>query len=201
MTAKSSWWMESPPISPMASRCGCRTGVDIARSGNTYFIIDQAGNSVRATANSGYLDVSVGLGRYPVKVRGLLGNPDGDVKRLEASDGTEFSVPVSFNDLYNKYGDSWRVDPAKSLLSVCGTKTEQGNPGKPFFARDLDPALRERAQSICLPSEGQPGLARRLHAGRRGARGQGGGGLCRCQDPGPDEPLTPDHQPLPRRTG
>lgn len=124
-------------------------GVDIGRSGNTYFIIDQAGNSVRATANAGHLDVSVGLGTYPVTVRGLLGNPDGDVHRLEASDGTQFSVPVSFSDLYEKYGNSWRVDPARSLLSVCGTKTEQGNPGKPFFARDLDPGLREKAQAIC----------------------------------------------------
>jgi len=48
-----------------------------------------------------------------------------------------------------EYGDSWRLDPATSLLSVCGPKTEQGNPGKPFFARDLDPALRERARTLC----------------------------------------------------
>ena len=126
------------------------TGVDVGRLGNTYFIIDQAGNSVRVTVKSGYLDVSVGLGASPVPVRGLLGNPDGDVTRLEASDGTTFNVPVSFNDLYHKYGDSWRLDPATSLLSVCGTKTEQGNPGKPFFARDLDPALREKARTVCL---------------------------------------------------
>ena len=36
--------------------------VNIYRGGNTYFIIDQAGNSVTATANPEYLDVSVGLG-------------------------------------------------------------------------------------------------------------------------------------------
>jgi hypothetical protein len=125
-------------------------GVDIGRTGNTYVMIDEHGNSVQATQNPGYLDVSVGLGAYPVKVRGLLGNPDGDVKRLEASDGTQFSVPVSFTDLYDKYGESWRLDPGKSLLSVCGEKTEQGNPEKPFFARDLDPKLREQAMAICL---------------------------------------------------
>lgn len=124
-------------------------GVDIARTGNTYYIVDQAGNSVRATVNAGYVDVSVGLGAYPVKVRGLLGNPDGDVTRLEAADGTQFSVPVSFSELYDTYGNSWRVDPATSLLSVCGTETEQGNPGKPFLARDLEPALREWAQAVC----------------------------------------------------
>jgi hypothetical protein len=125
------------------------TGVDIGRLGNTYFIIDQAGNSVRVAVNSGHLDVSVGLGAYPVRVRGLLGNPDGDVTRLEARDDTQFKVPVPFQELYSRYGDSWRLDPATSLLSVCGRQTEQSNPGKPFFARDLDQDQRERALAIC----------------------------------------------------
>ena len=131
-------------------------GGDIGRIGDTYYFIDQDGNSVEATPHPGYLNVSVGMGAYPVKVRGLLGNPDGDVKRLEASDGTQFSVPVSFEDLYYRYGDSWRLDPGKSLLSVCGPDAEQGNPEKPFFARDLDPRLREKAESICRQAEVAP---------------------------------------------
>ena len=58
-------------------------------------------------------------------------------------------MPVSFSDLYNRYGDSWRLDPANSLLSECGDKAEQGNPSRPFSSRDLDPRLRDRAQSVC----------------------------------------------------
>jgi hypothetical protein len=32
---------------------------------------------------------------------------------------------------------SWRVKPATSLLAPCGTKVEESNPSKPFFADDL----------------------------------------------------------------
>jgi hypothetical protein len=122
---------------------------NIYRVGDTYFFIDKAGNSVRANPHPNYLDVALGLGAWPTKVRGLLGNPDNDVKRLEARDGTQLAVPVSFSDLYNKFGDSWRLEPAKSLLSVCGTDAEQGNPQRPFFARDLNPELRRHAEAVC----------------------------------------------------
>ncbi|GIH03690.1 hypothetical protein Rhe02_17570 [Rhizocola hellebori] len=123
--------------------------VNIYRVGNRYFFVDQDGNSVRIGVHSSYINVSVGLGAWPSKVLGLLGNPDNDVKRLEARDGTQFTVPVSFSDLYNRFGDSWRLDPAKSLLSVCGPQAEQGNPGRPFFARDLNPELRRHAELVC----------------------------------------------------
>ncbi len=125
------------------------SGVDITLTGGVYVVTDQGGNSVRVTPHPGYLDVSVGVGTWPTTVRGLLGNPDNDVKLLEASDGAIFSVPLSFDDLYHRYGDSWRVKPAASLLSPCGTEVEESNPTKPFFANDLEPNIRERAASIC----------------------------------------------------
>ena len=124
--------------------------------GGVYIVTDATGNSVRVTPQPGYLDVSVGVGTWPTTVRGLLGNPDNDVKLLEASDGTIFSVPLSFTDLYDKFGDSWRVKPATSLLAPCGTKVEESNPSKPFFADDLDPSLRERSLSTCRQAEVPP---------------------------------------------
>ncbi len=124
------------------------SGVTIHRVDNVYFVSDQAGNSIRVTVNSGYIDVNVGLGTWPVRVRGLLGNPDGDVKKLEAKDGTQFTVPISFEDLYRKFGDSWRVAPIRTLLAPCGT-VASGNPSEPFFARDLDPQHREWAEGVC----------------------------------------------------
>ena len=130
------------------------TGVNVTKTGNgKYVITDEEGNSVTVTPRNGYLDVEVGVGTWPTKVRGLLGNPDNNVKLLESRDSTVFSVPLSFDDLYSKYGDSWRVKPSDSLLSVCGEKTEESNPDKPFFARDLDPKIRERAQAICRQKE------------------------------------------------
>jgi hypothetical protein len=128
------------------------SGVTIHRVGNVYFVSDQTGNSVKVTVNSLYIDVLVGLGTWPTKVRGLLGNPDGDVKRLEAKDGTQFTIPISFEDLYRKFGDSWRVAPIRTLLAPCNT-VASGNPAAPFFARDLNPELRKRAESICLQAK------------------------------------------------
>jgi hypothetical protein len=126
------------------------SGVDITLVGGVYVVTDQSGNSVRVTPHPGYLNVSVGVGTWPTRVRGLLGNPDNDVKLLEASDGAIFNVPLSFEDLYYRYGDSWRVKPTDSLLSPCGARVEESNPTKPFFADDLEPDIHQRAMSICL---------------------------------------------------
>ncbi|MFI5835878.1 VWD domain-containing protein [Micromonospora sp. NPDC051300] len=125
------------------------SGVDIHRIGNVYVVTDAGGNSIRVTVNSGYIDVSVGLGTYPTPVVGLLGNPDGDPKRLAAKDGTQFAVPLTFDDLYQRFGASWRVTPTRTLLAPCGA-VASGNPSAPFFARDLNEDLRKRAETTCL---------------------------------------------------
>jgi len=126
------------------------SGVDVVRIGNVYLVSDQSGNSLRAVLNGGWIDASVGLGRWPTDVAGLLANPPGSLIDLVASDGTVFKTPISFEDLYQRYGESWRVAPADSLLSDCGPATEAGNPSRPFFAKDLDAPTRDRAQAICI---------------------------------------------------
>ncbi|MFI6132831.1 VWD domain-containing protein [Micromonospora sp. NPDC051141] len=125
------------------------SGVDIHRIGNVYVVTDAGGNNIRVTVNSGYIDVSVGLGTYPTPVVGLLGNPDGDPRRLAAKDGTQFAVPLTFDDLYQRFGASWRVTPTRTLLASCGA-VASGNPSAPFFARDLNEDLRKRAEATCL---------------------------------------------------
>ncbi len=75
------------------------SGVDVWHTGNVYTVTDGAGNQLRVTVNSTYLDVQVGTGTWPTKVVGLLGNPDNDPWRLEARDGTQFKLPISFTDL------------------------------------------------------------------------------------------------------
>jgi hypothetical protein len=125
--------------------------VAVSLVGNAYIVTSQSGDSVRAQVNGPYIDVSVGLGEWPTKVIGLLANHNGNVNQLEMSDGTVLTRPVSFNDLYYRYGDSWRVPERESFLSVCGdTTVEQRNPGRPFTSRDLDPTIHESAQAICI---------------------------------------------------
>ena len=125
-------------------------GVDFFRRGNVYFITDPSGHSVRAEVNATWINVSVGLGRWPFKVRGLLGNANGNVNEIQTRDGTGLTNPFSFEDLYHRYADSWRVPAHESLLSVCGDKEiERSIPKSPFYANNLDPKLSERTRAVC----------------------------------------------------
>src|SRR5205807_6286086 len=51
-------------------------GVDITRRANMYFITSPSGDSLTATVNPspGWIDISVGFGRWPANVKGLLAN-------------------------------------------------------------------------------------------------------------------------------
>jgi hypothetical protein len=127
--------------------------VYVRRTGNVYIIVGVSGDSVRAVVNAGWIDVTVGLGRWPAKATGLIANAEGNGNAIVARDGTVLTAPFSFEDLYHLFGDSWRVTPDESLLSVCdvkGTELEFGNPQKPFFASDLDPKVYERARKVCI---------------------------------------------------
>jgi hypothetical protein len=121
---------------------------NLVRRGNTYFVLAPSGDSIRATVNSTYIDVSVGLGRWPAKVRGLLANANGKVNQIEAKDGAVLASPFPFEKLYGHYADSWRVSSNQSILSPCGRSPERGIPKKPFFANDLNPQLARRNVTI-----------------------------------------------------
>jgi hypothetical protein len=130
-------------------------GVDVTRRGNVYFIVGKNGDSVRATINQGpkmsWIDVLVGLGHCcsKAKTKGLLANANDNVHQLAARNGTVLKNPFPFKDLYYRYGDSWRVSPKESLLSVFGhEKVETANPKKPFYAHHLDAKVHKRAHAV-----------------------------------------------------
>ena len=124
-------------------------GVDIWRVGKAYNITDQSGNSVRATVNPSYIDVSLGLGRWPATPTGLVANADGNVNQIATRGGKVLTAPFYFGQFYGSYGDSWWVSSGESLLSVCGGGGELGNPQMPFYATDLPQDLYERARAVC----------------------------------------------------
>src|SRR5207302_8998219 len=65
--------------------------------------------------------------------------------------GTVLTNAFSFADLYQRYGESWRVTPRESLLSTCGDgKIESGNPSRPFYAKDLEPSVHQRTRAVCI---------------------------------------------------
>jgi hypothetical protein len=126
-------------------------GVDVKRKGNVYVITGESGDSVRAEVNASWINVSVGLGHWPAKVRGLLANANGNVNEIETRDGIVLTNPFSFEALYHRYAESWRVPSNESLLRVCGdSEIESGIPTKTFYANDLDAKLYERARAVCI---------------------------------------------------
>jgi hypothetical protein len=125
-------------------------GTTIWHTGNAYTIIGPTGHSVRATVHSDWIDVSVGLGQWPVNVTGLLANVNGDVNKLAGRDGTVYTNPIAFETLYGRFGDSWRVSAKDSLLDACGGGLKAINPTRPFYAQDLDKAVYDRTRAVCV---------------------------------------------------
>jgi hypothetical protein len=127
------------------------SSVSVTRTGDVYLIRRPNGDIVWAEVLvNDFMNVSVDVAPDS-NVSGLLGNANGDTDDdLAKRDGTVLPQPVSFEDLYQNYGESWRVAASESLLSVCGDrKVERGNPREPFFASDLNPAQFESSQEVC----------------------------------------------------
>ena len=124
-------------------------GTQITLRGNSYLIRGASGDWVRADVNTNYIDVKVGLGRWPIDAQGLLVNVNSDPNQIATREGNVLKNPFSFEEFYHRYADSWRVKPADSMLNVCGERVQPGIPAKTFFAKDLDPRLAKRVQAIC----------------------------------------------------
>jgi hypothetical protein len=126
-------------------------GVEILRQGDTYTVVGEHGDSVRATLNGSHIDVSVGLGRWPVKVRGVLANAGTRPNQIATRTGAVLTAPFAFADLYGRFANSWRVAPNESLLSPCGERpSETGIPKTPFYPTALAPEVYKRSRAVCL---------------------------------------------------
>lgn len=134
-------------------------GVGLARQNNVYQLTSEGGDSVQATINPGWIGVVVGLGRWPTPVHGLIANPDGNVNHIQTRDGFVLATPFNFDDLYHRFADSWRVTERESMLSACnGEKPiEVRIPTQPFYDKDLEPEVRQKAQGVCTAAGVKPG--------------------------------------------
>jgi hypothetical protein len=125
-------------------------GTQISLRGNSYVIRGARGDWVKANVNTNYIDVDVGLGQWPIGAHGLLVNANGNPNLLATRGGTVLKNPFSFKEFYSRYGESWRVKPAQSMLNVCGKPKQSGRPAKTFYAKDLPPRTAARAKAICF---------------------------------------------------
>jgi len=125
------------------------SGDTISRAGAVYTLTDPQGDSVTATLNGAYIDVSVGLGQYPEAVRGLLANAPGTDDKLQTASGAVLATPVSLSTLYTTYGDSWRVPPSGSLVAICSTPTKNEDPTTPLWPDMLTQAQQTQGEAVC----------------------------------------------------
>ena len=128
-------------------------GGTVSLDGNVYLIRGVNGDSVQAVINSGHpnwINVSVGVGRWPETVRGLLANAHNNPTAVESRGGVVLTAPFHFSRFYHVYGDSWRVPARQSLLTVCGGKVASGDPRNLMYSSNLNPKLAAAARRICL---------------------------------------------------
>ena len=129
-------------------------GAGLRRQGNVYLMAGETGDSVQATVNSysgaTWIDVNVGLGRWPSAARGLIANVNGNVNQIATRDNFVLTNPFNFDELYHRFANSWRVSADSSLLSACGAREIEARlPERTFFAEDLVAGVREQASAVC----------------------------------------------------
>jgi hypothetical protein len=124
-------------------------GTQISLRGNSYLVRGASGDWVKADVIDSHIDVRVGLGQWPIEAQGLLVNANSDPNQVATREGNILKIPFSFEEFYHRYGESWRVKPADSMLNMCGEARQLGLPDKPFYAKDLDRRTAERVQTIC----------------------------------------------------
>jgi hypothetical protein len=132
-------------------------GTQISLRGNSYLLRGASGDWVKADVVTNHIDVTVGLGQWPIQAQGLLVSANGDPNQVATRDGPVLKIPFSFEEFYHRYGESWRVRPADSMLNVCGEAKQSGLPSKPFYAKDLDPQIAKRVRTICSEAGIKPG--------------------------------------------
>ena len=113
------------------------------------------GASAVATRNNGWINVSVHLGGNTAvaKVRGLLGNANGDTGADDLAARGGAVLPRRFpSKTYTTATATAGESRVNSLpAELCGGgNIETGNPRSPFYAKDLTPAQYNRARASCV---------------------------------------------------
>ncbi|MFM7576502.1 MAG: VWD domain-containing protein, partial [Microcystaceae cyanobacterium] len=102
---------------------------DTSKDNRYILFLNDLGEQVVVDIYDSFMDVNVLVSQdRDGAVRGLLGDSDGNPDNdLRGRDGTLYSQPIAFTDLYGAFADSWRVD-------TVGT----GNNKDSLFSYDVD---------------------------------------------------------------
>jgi len=87
------------------------------------------------------------------RVSGLLGNFDRNrANDITTRDGQTLQPPVALDDLYNVFGESWRITQSESLFdyeSGQDTNSFVGRPTEFVTSESLPPDERDAAEAVC----------------------------------------------------
>lgn len=87
--------------------------------------------------------------QYIGNVRGLLGTMDGNSETdFTTRAGTVLAKPLSFEELYRDFGDSWRIEQEESLFGTP-TFADLSIPSQQVTTDDLDPSAVQDAEAAC----------------------------------------------------
>ncbi len=128
-------------------------GGTITRSGRTFIVHWQDGETrvdVRQSATGmGILVEPMIPPIYRNNLEGLLGTADGNPETdFTTQDGTVLIPPLSFDELYRDFGDSWRITQEESLFGT-DTFEDLAVPAIHITTEDLDPEAVQEAAEIC----------------------------------------------------
>lgn len=141
-------------------------GGRIRRRGGSFTIFwpdegDRVNVTVRRGARGGWLSIQART--VPEMAAGLLGNGDGDRRNeFTSRDGVVLVAPLTFDELYQQYGESWRLEQAESLFTYASgesteTFTDRSFPSRSVRASDLPGEVVDRAGAVCrLAGAGAP---------------------------------------------
>ncbi|HMW06587.1 MAG TPA: VWD domain-containing protein [Leptospiraceae bacterium] len=125
-------------------------GGSVALSGKTFKITLPEGTVFTVALNTSYINVYLTTVRLNGKVSGLLGNCNGNFKDdLTPRDGSNVISPISFNNLYLVFGDSWRLKNGESWFEYGSGESFGSFDGIPEKITTIDPAAIDQAELVC----------------------------------------------------
>ena len=162
-------WVDGTPSTlDAANQTLTLAGGTITELSPSMFRVNWAtGETMTVTDAGSYMNVVDGIpaGDLAGGIAGLQGEAEGQPNDFQLPDGTILPQPLTSDELYNVYGNSWRVSQATSLFDYgpgqsTSTFTNTGFPFDPLTLADL-PANMVAAAANLVAAAGitDPGIA------------------------------------------
>ncbi len=112
--------------------------------------VDVWQSNARPIVGNRALGIEISLSdQYTSRVEGLMGSNSGDRSTTFVTrDGTRLAGPLSFDDLYRTFGDSWRITQDESLFGTT-TFADFSMPDEQKTIESLESHEREAAETVC----------------------------------------------------